>query len=54
MDSKATSAHRGVMLWWILLVALAVWGVIATVRAVRVDGLRRQPTARIVRSGERA
>ncbi len=37
------------MFWWILLAALAVWGMIATVRAVRVDGLRRVPNAPIVR-----
>lgn len=42
------------MLWWILLLVLAVWGVVATVRTVRVDGLRRMPVARIVRSGRGA
>ena len=42
------------MFWWILLVALAVWGAIATVRTVRVDGLRRLPVAPVSRQGRGA
>ncbi len=54
MESKASSIHAGIMLWWILLVALAVWGIVATIRTVRVDGLRRSPDAPIVRQRDRA
>ncbi|WP_255499460.1 MULTISPECIES: hypothetical protein [Aeromicrobium] len=39
------------MFWWMML-ALAVWAMVATVRAVRRDGLRRVPTARIARRPE--
>lgn len=42
------------MLWWILLLALVVWGVVATVHTVRVDGLRRLPDAPVVRAGRSA
>lgn len=49
METKSNSAHAGIMFWWILLIALAVWGIVATLRAVRVDGLRRVPNAPIVR-----
>ncbi|WP_269456868.1 hypothetical protein [Aeromicrobium choanae] len=37
------------MILCILLVALAVWGSVATVRTVRRDGLRRIPNAPIAR-----
>src|SRR5690606_122433 len=53
MESKARWAHAGIMLWWILLIALAVWGAVATIGTVRVDGLRRSPDAPIVRQRDR-
>jgi len=39
------------MFWWMML-ALVVWALVATARAVRRDGLRRAPTARIARRPE--
>ena len=54
MESKATSRQGGIMLWSILLAALAVWGAIAAVWAVRVDGLRRLPAAPVSRQGRGA
>ena len=32
------------MMTLLLVSALAVWGLLATIRAVRTDGFRRQPT----------
>lgn len=40
------------MLLWMILTTLALWGIAATVRLVRRDGLRRVPTAAILRRPE--
>ncbi|MFO6454412.1 MULTISPECIES: hypothetical protein [unclassified Aeromicrobium] len=40
------------MLLWMILMTLTVWGIAATARVVRRDGLRRVPTAPILRRPE--
>lgn len=52
MESKSSSAQSERVLLWMILMALAVWGIAATVRVVRRDGLRRLPTAPILRRPE--
>jgi len=52
MELKSNQAHSGTMLLWLILLVLVVWGVVATFRTVRVDGLRRRPVAPIVRRPE--
>lgn len=52
MESKANCPQSEDMVLWILLLVLAVWGVVSAHRAVRVDGLRRRPTALILRRPE--
>lgn len=53
METKSNWAHDGIMFWWILLAGLAAWGIVATVWAVRVDGLRSVPNAPIARRRNR-
>lgn len=52
METKANWRESWVMVLGILLVVLSVWAVIGTFHAVRVDGQRQIPTARIVRAAE--
>jgi hypothetical protein len=52
MESKSSSAQSERVLLWMILMALTVWGIAATVRVVRRDGLRRVPTAPILRRPE--
>lgn len=54
MEMKSNQAHSERVILCILLLALAAWGSVATVRTVRRDGLRRIPNAPIARRvGER-
>ncbi|GAA2093089.1 hypothetical protein GCM10009725_32730 [Aeromicrobium tamlense] len=52
MESKSSSAQSERVLLWMILIALTMWGIAATVRVVRRDGLRRLPTAPILRRPE--
>ena len=52
MEMKSNCAHSEKVILCILLVALAVWGSVATVLTVRRDGLRRIPNAPLARRVE--
>ncbi|WP_186813966.1 hypothetical protein [Aeromicrobium flavum] len=49
MESKSNRRHPEEVLLWMILAALSIWGIVATVRTVRRDGLRRVPTAPLAR-----